>query len=439
MGALRPRPGLSWPHREAEAWPAPPVLPPLLRLPLRHSLLDESEPLVRPGQRVRAGQPLSRPRGVAAAPVLAPLAGRVGRVDILPALPPSWRDGASLGPRPVPCVELVDLEVTGPDPPGEWSRLERGVLRDVLSAWGLDDAQGLPLGLSLDLQPGEGRLLLLGIGAPQALLDALMEREGARLATAVAALCRAHPFRDAHLAGPPGHGDALRRLESLLGQVLPTSTQVPRLAHPWDQPRLAARAAGLPLPSPRRPLAAQGLLALRLDQLFQLALSLERGAPPPLLLQVDRLDTAAGLPRPRESRLAQVWPGTRLADLPGLAAEEGFWRVDGLPLEGSPWLEDDLPLLPGHVLLSFLPRQDSGRGEETCIHCGQCLDICPVQLAPIRLVRLAGEGRLPEAAALGLEHCVHCGLCSWTCPSGVELEDGLRRARHHLGRARHGA
>ena len=88
MGALRPRPGLSWPHREAEGWPEPPILPPLLRLPLRHSLLDESEPLVRPGQRVRAGQPLSRPRGVGAAPVCAPLAGRVGRVDNLPVLPP---------------------------------------------------------------------------------------------------------------------------------------------------------------------------------------------------------------------------------------------------------------------------------------------------------------------------------------------------------------
>lgn len=439
MGALRPRPGLSWPHREAEGWPEPPILPPVLRLPLRHSLLDESEPLVRPGQRVRAGQPLSRPRGVGAAPVCAPLAGRVGRVDILPVLPPSWRDGAPLGPRPVPCVELVELEEGDPDPPGEWSRMERAVLREALAVWGLDDAQGLPLALALDLLPGEGRLLVLGLGAPQALLDALLEREGERLAMAVAALCRAHPFRDACLVGPPGHGEALRRLESLLGQALPARSLVPRLGHPWDQPRLAARAAGLPLPSPRRPLAAQGLLVLRLDQLHRVGRVLVEGGTPPLLVQVDRLKDGAGLPRPLETRILQVWPGSLLADLPELAPEEGGWLVDGLPLEGSPWLEDDLPLLPGHQLLSRLPRHGGPRGEEACIHCGQCLDICPVMLAPIRLVRLAGENRLAEAAALSLEHCVHCGLCSWTCPSGVELEDGLRRARHRLGRSRFGA
>jgi electron transport complex protein RnfC len=439
MGALRPRPGLNWPHREAEGWPEPPSLPPLLRLPLRHSLLDESDSLVRPGQRVRAGQILSRPRGVAAVPLRAPLSGVVRRVDILPVLAPSWRDGAPPGPRPVPCVELEALEEGPPDPPGDWSRLERVTLREALATWGLDDAQGLPLGLALDLLPGEGRLLLLGTASAQALQDALLERESELLAQAVAALCRAHPFRDASLVGPPGHGSAHRRLESLLGQVLPSRVLIPRLGHPWDQPRLAARAAGLPLPSPRRPLASQGLLALRLDQLHRLGQVLALGGTPPLVLQVDHLKDSAGLPRPLESRLLQVWPGTRLADLPGLGLEEGSWLLDGLPLEGSPWLEDDLPLLPGHVLLSRLPRLEGKRGEEACIHCGQCLDICPVQVAPIRLVRLAGESRLAEAAALGLEHCVHCGLCSWTCPSGVELEDGLRRARHQLGRGRHGA
>jgi NAD-dependent dihydropyrimidine dehydrogenase PreA subunit len=247
-------------------------------------------------------------------------------------------------------------------------------------------------------------------------------------------------FREALLVVPPGHEEATRRLEALLGQILPVRHTVLRQGHPWDQPRLAALAAGQPLPSPRVPLASQGLLALTLDQLDALQARFSMGLPlPPLACQVDDLQELHGLPRPRSVRILRAWPGTPLEELDPSPVSQDQWLLAGSALEGSPLLDPGHPLLPGFTLLSRLPQGPAPASEEACIHCGQCLDICPVRLAPIRLVRLAEEGRLDEARRLGIEHCVPCGLCSWICPSHIELEDGLRLARQHLRRARHGA
>ncbi|MFA7332566.1 MAG: 4Fe-4S dicluster domain-containing protein [Candidatus Delongbacteria bacterium] len=436
---LRPRRGLALPHRELEAWPALPAPPSRLLLPLRHSRLDQSEPVVRPGQRVAAGEPLSLPLGLAARVVCSPLAGRVRRVDVLSVVHPPLRDGSPRGALPVPCVELDELSAPSLEERTDWQQLERPALLERLRPWGLTGAEGLPLDLELELLSGEARLLVLGVAPAQALQDALLEQVPAALARAVTALCRLHGFRELLLACPPVHSEARRRWLALLEPILPARCVVLRQGHPWDQPRLAALALGRPLPSPRRPLAAQGLLALTLDQLAALELRLSTGLPlPPLVCQLDDLPEPHGLPQPRSCRVLRAWPGTPLSELDPALPQPGEWLVAGLPLEGSPLLEGGTPLLPGHTLLSRLPRLKSPEAEEACIHCGQCLDICPMRLAPIRLVRLAGEERLEEARGLGLEHCVHCGLCSWICPSRVELEDGLRRARQRLREARHG-
>lgn len=427
------------PHSEIESWPEPPVLPSRLLVPLRHSRLDMSEPAVDVGQRVRAGDPLSRPLGLAAREIQAPLDGRVGRVAVLPVVQATRRDGSPDGPQPVPCVELVDLALPAPREETEWRHWDRPRLLSALRPWGLASCAGLPLDLELELLPAEARLLILGVAPAQALQDCLLEQAAERLAAALTVLCRVRSFREALLVAPPGHQPALRRLTALLEQVLPLRTHILRQGHPWDQPRLAALAAGCPLPSPSAPLASQGLLALSLDQLATLESRLTQGlALPPLLCQLDELRLVHGLPQPVSSRLIQVWPGTCLEEADPRLARDGEWRVAGSPLEGSPWLEQGLPILPGCSLFSLLPRTRRREAEEACIHCGQCLDICPMRLAPIRLVRLVEQERLDEARQLGLEQCVHCGLCSWICPSRIELEDGLRQGRQQLRRIRHG-
>ncbi len=56
-----------------------------------------------------------------------------------------------------------------------------------------------------------------------------------------------------------------------------------------------------------------------------------------------------------------------------------------------------------------------------CIHCGRCLDACPMFLNPSLLGDLAKAGRLEDMEAAHLADCMLCGSCSYVCPSNIPL------------------
>ena len=104
----------------------------------------------------------------------------------------------------------------------------------------------------------------------------------------------------------------------------------------------------------------------------------------------------------------------------------GFSDLDELPRP------DELPVV--------LTERESVRPEPTaCIHCGRCLEACPVFLNPQHLGKLAQLGRYEEAAENHLMDCMVCGSCSFVCPANIPLSQmfalakgGLRRRQARL-------
>ena len=74
------------------------------------------------------------------------------------------------------------------------------------------------------------------------------------------------------------------------------------------------------------------------------------------------------------------------------------------------------------ALLVVLTR-DEVRGEDAfpCIHCGRCLDACPMFLNPSLLGDLARAGRYEAMDDEHLADCMLCGSCSYVCPSNIPL------------------
>jgi len=64
-----------------------------------------------------------------------------------------------------------------------------------------------------------------------------------------------------------------------------------------------------------------------------------------------------------------------------------------------------------------------------CVSCGDCVDVCPQNLFPIRLAQAAERGELMTARDLGLDACIECGLCSYVCPSKIPLLEQIRLGR----------
>lgn len=62
----------------------------------------------------------------------------------------------------------------------------------------------------------------------------------------------------------------------------------------------------------------------------------------------------------------------------------------------------------------------------TCVRCGWCLEACPVNLNPARLLQAAQSGDGESARKNDLEACIECGLCTYVCPSQLPLLEGIR-------------
>ncbi len=60
-------------------------------------------------------------------------------------------------------------------------------------------------------------------------------------------------------------------------------------------------------------------------------------------------------------------------------------------------------------------------GEEPCISCGKCVEVCPMNLLPTNMAAYINHGMIEEAAALGLNDCMNCGTCSYVCPANRHL------------------
>ncbi|MEO0124310.1 MAG: electron transport complex subunit RsxC [candidate division WOR-3 bacterium] len=69
--------------------------------------------------------------------------------------------------------------------------------------------------------------------------------------------------------------------------------------------------------------------------------------------------------------------------------------------------------------------------EETidCVHCGKCVDACPMTLLPQIIYQYIRRNDFSRAIDYGLKECIECGICSYVCPSFIPLVHYFKYAR----------
>jgi Na+-translocating ferredoxin:NAD+ oxidoreductase subunit C len=172
------------------------------------------------------------------------------------------------------------------------------------------------------------------------------------------------------------------------------------------------------VPSGRLP-ASVGVIVQNVGSVALLAEVFETGLP-----LVERIVTVSGRGLVRPQNLI-VPVGTKLRDLlahcGGRTADAEEVLVGG-PMMGMAQRDLDAPVLKGTTGVVVLTRDDvRSQVSYPCIHCGHCLDACPMFLNPTLLGDLARAGRYDEMQAEHLGDCMLCGSCSYVCPSNIPL------------------
>jgi|GEM_PF-2560855 len=135
-----------------------------------------------------------------------------------------------------------------------------------------------------------------------------------------------------------------------------------------------------------------------------------------------------------ESGLLRVRTGASVKEI--VAALGGYSApakpkvlVVGDPMKAPGLSSDDTFVQEGtrRIEVSFA----HARKPESCIRCGECLNVCPAGLNPIEIVNTMKTMPVDKAKVklLNPTACIECGLCTYVCPSKINVTDEVKRAK----------
>lgn len=128
--------------------------------------------------------------------------------------------------------------------------------------------------------------------------------------------------------------------------------------------------------------------------------------------------------------------GTSLADVfefCGGFSEEPEKILYGGPMMGISVPSPDSPVLKNtNAILAFGKAAAAAPRTTACIHCGRCVNHCPLGLVPTEIEKAykAKSGELLEKLQVNL--CMECGCCSYICPAKRPLVQTNKLAKATL-------
>jgi len=388
-------------------------------LPLRQHAGKPAKLAVAKGAYVERGDVLATADGFVSSPVHASASGRVTNIDWWPHPDGSMAQAIRIK------VERYSAQVARPRMVPDWHGLTHDeVIRAVQDA-GVVGLGGAAFPTHVKLAPPKDLTIdtIIINGAecePYLTTDhRIMVEHPDRVHFGLRIMMHALGVRRALIGVERNKPDAVAALQrtkpgDLDITILPLTVKYPQGAEKMLIKSVLDRA----VPSGKLP-ASVGVIVQNVGSAATLAEVFETGLP-----LVERIVTVSGRGVQRPANLI-VPVGTKLRDLlafcGGMTADAAE-VVFGGPMMGQAQRDLDVPLLKGTTGVVVLTHDDvRDMSQSPCIHCGRCLDACPMFLNPSLLGDLAKAGRLEELQAAHLADCMLCGSCSYVCPSNIPL------------------
>ncbi len=416
-------PGLREPAAGSPLRPA--SLPERIYLPLCQHIGLPARPLAVIGERVAKGQPLAVAEGPVSSSLHAPTSGRVLEITEHPLVLQRAGSSATLVLEPDGeerwCEPLPPLPADAP-PEAIASRLaEAGVVgmggAGFPSQVKLREGERAPVELlivnGVECEPGlscDDRLLR---DRPQQV------QEGARL------LSRALEARHCVLAIEE---DMEQAWESLQGADAAgvELVRVPARYPAGGERQLIRTLSGKWLRPGSLPIEL-GIVMYNVATAAAAAVAVFEGRP-----LISRIVTVAGeVPAPANLEVLIGTPAQSLLRDCGMTDPEGCEIRLGGAMMGIPAPSPQVPMLKSTGGIQVRCREPE-REALPCIHCGECVPVCPASLRPQRLHELALQRDYDGIQDEHLFACIECGCCEAVCPSSIPLVAQYRQAKQAI-------
>lgn len=223
-----------------------------------------------------------------------------------------------------------------------------------------------------------------------------------------------------------------------LGEVFSSDDRVTVKALPSTYPQggekiLIHNAVGRIVPEGKLP-ADVGVLILNVTTVAFIAKYLRTGMP-----LVEKCLTVDGSAVKSPANVI-VPIGTRIGDV--IEAVGGFSEEPGKIMYGGPMMgiavyTVDAPIMKNNNAITVFNKRDARHRETSaCIHCGRCVEACPMGLNPTAYAKAMGlsdsADRAERLELAKVNLCIECGCCSFVCPAKRPLVETNRLAKADL-------
>ncbi len=151
---------------------------------------------------------------------------------------------------------------------------------------------------------------------------------------------------------------------------------------------------------------------------------------------LSRIVTVAGdtLNQPQNVLALIGTPVSSLLDFCGFQSEPKQRVIMGGPMMGFTLADLSVPVVKttNCILAPTAEELPAASNEMDCIRCSSCADACPASLLPQQLLWYSKAKDSEKLAEYNLADCIECGACAYVCPSEIPLVQYYRVAKAEL-------
>lgn len=414
-------------------------LPTILYLPLRQHIGAAGELIVRQGDKVLRGQPLTQPGIAAGLAIHAPTSGTIGDLLDHPSNHPSQ--------LPEPTLVLIPdglhqaMPFTGLIEPFQ---LEPNTLIQHLQQAGIAGLGGAGFPSAEKLRHSQQTKLLIINGAecePYIVSDDRLMREHAHeIVRGILLLQHILQQPTAIIAVEDNKPEAIAALTLALEEISGTPEHavsapirlhvIPTLYPSGGEKQLIQILTGQQVPSGRYP-SQLGILMHNVGTAYAIHKAIEQGEP--LMERVVTL-TGEAFQQPGTAWVLLGTPIEHLLQCAQLKAEPQQRLIVGGPMMGYTLADPRTPIIKTSncLLAPSSTELPPPPPESPCIRCGMCEQVCPASLLPQQLYWFAQAQDYEKLAQHHLADCIECGACAYVCPSNLSLVHHYRTAKAEM-------
>ncbi len=391
---------------------------------------EHNEPLVEVGEHVKKGQLLAETRAPVSAPVHAPGSGVITAIEARPIAHASGQNDLCIVIKPDGKDEAINTTTESVESLSNEDMLARIRKAGIVGLGGavFPTAAKLETAYQHHIQT----LIINGAECEPYITcdDVLMQVDAAKIMRGVQILQTMLQPQQTLIGIEDNKPAAIKSMRAALDDLSLSNTQVvsiPTLYPSGGEKQLIKVLTGQEVPS--------GELAFKIGFLTQnvgtcaaIADAIDQDLP--LISRMVTI-TGPGIKNPGNWRVALGTPIHHLISLAGGYTVENPKLIMGGPMMGLPLHSDQIPVVKATNTILVLNQQDQPEVTE-CVRCGQCAEVCPVNLLPQQLYWHSRSRQFELSEKYHLFDCIECGCCAAVCPSHIPLVQYYRFSKSEI-------